>query len=444
MISTAPAAMIAMPAFLGIFLSLLLEHHCPAESNEGNTGAAKHPNRPIELTGLDQALAVRDGHDSAVGRNAVGRDIAPGNVGLKDAPVAVSVEVFPMVGPPVRSAQAHRVISDIAVIKRYGNRAGTVLERVIAPFLYHCDVQRNLWIGAGIIRGVGDGDSRALGLVAGGVAVDRLLLDRPGAVRIELIEGVGPVVRGVEHLSGPGLLAVLEQLDGDAVIGVAGVAVAPVLGDGELGLVEAVHTEHPVDLTDAVGIPVVKRDGHVQINGECGALALIELADKDVIGQSPGLVGSAFIDLRAAGLHRHGELREEVGHRRDGLIALTVDFGLILAVGVLKGLAVGEGVCGLVMGNCLHVEIHKVAVRGVLRSIGEADALGQVIAGHDVLEAVKQVGRGIVHVVGPEPEALLLTAERDGSGGRRSRRKRADRHAHEHEHHEHEGCDRFE
>ena len=96
------------------------------------------------------------------------------------------------------------------------------------------------------------------------------------------------------------------------------------------------------------------------------------------------------------------------------------------------------------MGNCLHVEIHKVAVRGVLRSIGEADALGQGIAGHDVLEAVKQVGRGIVHVVGPEPEALLLTAERDGSGGRRSRRKRADRQAHKHEHHEHEGCDRFE
>lgn len=72
---------------------LFLHQHCPAESNKDKSRAAQHPDGPVELTGLDQAAGVGDGHNAFA--DVVGGDIALGNVGFNDLPVAVGVQVFP-------------------------------------------------------------------------------------------------------------------------------------------------------------------------------------------------------------------------------------------------------------------------------------------------------------------------------------------------------------
>ena len=81
-----------MPVFLGIFPFLLTQHDRPAE-NQDKSRAAKHPDGPVELTGLNQCAAVGNGHNAVI--DAVIWCVAPGDIRFNDRPVAVCIQGLP-------------------------------------------------------------------------------------------------------------------------------------------------------------------------------------------------------------------------------------------------------------------------------------------------------------------------------------------------------------
>ena len=66
---------------------------------------------------------------------------------------------------------------------------------------------------------------------------------------------------------------------------------------------------------------------------------------------------------------------------------IPLDVGLIVAVLVLEGLAVGERVALFVVGLGADVELHIVKAADV---VFDRDVLGQLVAGHDVFEVAKR------------------------------------------------------
>ena len=215
-----------------------------------------------------------------------------------------------------------------------------------------------------------------------------------------------------------------------------GVAVGPDLAHGALVFVEALHMEHPVHLAHPVGVLVAQVNGDVQLHPEGGLLAGAERAQQAVVPQAAGLVGGGYIDQLLAIVNAHGQLGEEVRHGGHGLVPLAGDIRLILAVLVFELLVIGQGVGGLVVGLDAQVEVDEIAVRG---GIGEGDRLGQLIAGHDVLEVIEEIRQGVL-AAGLEIKAAGEAPEGDGGRGGGGRR----RHAHHDKQHQHEGCDFFE
>ena len=94
----------------------------------------------------------------------------------------------------------------------------------------------------------------------------------------QLVKGVCPAVFGIQNL-GFFHLAVPEQVDGHAVIGVIAVAVRPNLTDGELAFLIGFHMENPVHLTHAVGVFVAKVSGNGQLHFQSGRFAGAEGAE---------------------------------------------------------------------------------------------------------------------------------------------------------------------
>ena len=187
------------------------------------------------------------------------------------------------------------------------------------------------------------------------------------------VKGVCPSVCCVQLLRAFDL-TVLEQVHGDAVLVVVGVAVRPDLADGELALVVGFHMEDPIHLAHPVGKPVVQLDGHGQLHLEGGGVAGAEGAQESVVLKAVQLVGGSVVDQLGAVPDLHGELGQELRHGGDSLF--------------LRDLGT-ERIVRLIMRLGSHVEIHEIAVG---RRIGEGNGLRHGIAGHDVFEAAEQVG----------------------------------------------------
>ena len=159
--------------------------------------------------------------------------------------------------------------------------------------------------------------------------------------------------------------------------------------------------ENPVHLAYAVGKLVVQIDGDTQLNLQRGGLAAAEGAEEFIACQTAQLIWGSVIDKLRAVPDLHRQLGEKLRHCGDGL---------------LLGHLWAEGIRRLIMRLGSHIKIYEVAVGC---RVCEGDGLCHGIAGHYVLEAVKQVGLRVL-AAGLEIEAACKALKGDRrSGGKR-------------------------
>ena len=180
-----------------------------------------------------------------------------------------------------------------------------------------------------------------------------------------------------------------------------GVAVRPDLADGELALVVGFHVEDPIHFAHPVCKPVVQLDGHGQLHLQGGGVAGAEGAQEGVVLEAVQLVGGSVVDQLGAVPDLHGQLGQELGHGGHGFLLRYL---------------LAEGIARLVVGFRSHVEVDVIAVGGF---VGEGDGVGDGITGHDVLEAIEEVGLRVL-AAGLEVEAGGEALKGDG-GGRKGR-----------------------
>ena len=262
---------------------------------------------------------------------------------------------------------------------------------------------------------------------------DGLFDDSPFVVFIQVVPGVGPVVCFVQDDLFVDL-AVTQQLNGNTNRAQGVAAVVPDLVNGQLFGFIAFGQKYPVYFADTVCVLVAEFNGNVKLHAQVQGFAAVQSAEQNILCQHAFAVelgfilGSrtCFIDQLTAVVDAHRQLGQEVLHACDGLVTGIVgnDFLLILAIFVFKRFAVSQGVLDFVVNVRAHIDLDVIAV---ICAVCQGDFFRQLVAGHDVLEVVKEVGCR-VHAAGLEFKAFLQTPEGDGC----IRRECGDCHAHHH------------
>lgn len=169
------------------------------------------------------------------------------------------------------------------------------------------------------------------------------------------------------------------------------------LGVIDGGIVIGADLDAPVDLTDPAGIGVVQFQGDFQLDPEDGAAFGPDGGEGGFREETA--VGGAGIDLlpRFAIGDGQGQSGEEVVHGSDSLItARVVNGGIVLALVLLGGFIIPQGVGRFVVGDGIQPELDGILMeRAKIR--GEDNVSLDDIAGHDILElGGEEVGHMVI------------------------------------------------
>ena len=229
------------------------------------------------------------------------------------------------------------------------------------------------------------------------------LFHSPNRTIPQLVKCKDPTVFSIQ-LSGFFHTAVLQQIDsnGFAIVGI--VAVGPYLADGQLFGLEGFQQEGDIHFAHTVCVFVAQFNGddqfHQKLDGIAGGNRTqtdegIQRAGGQCAGHCTGTFGfiaetccGSFVQQLLAVVHAHGQLVQEIGHGRDGLIPFPFHIALILTVCVFRSLIIGQRVIDFVVRDEFHIQVYIVRVLGF---VAEDDGLEAAVTGHQVFKVAEQV-----------------------------------------------------
>ena len=202
------------------------------------------------------------------------------------------------------------------------------------------------------------------------VSFGDILLRRPVVTIIQIVPAVSPLVFFIQRDDLKDL-AIFQQVDLDA-LGAVGIAVViPCLVDCQLAILDGFYHKRPVYFTHSISILAAQGNGDIQFHLEREFFTFGQLAQEDIVRQSAGLIGSGIINQFRAVVDAHGQLLQEILHGGNCFC-----FGDFFA----------EGVVVFVVNYGLQIDIDIIAILG---SVLECNSLGELVAGHHILEVVK-------------------------------------------------------